>query len=237
MTKSKRELLSPSIFDHIALAGPDVTQLKPFVEEALGLELTKGGSHQGLGSANFLASLGGRSYLEVVGPDPELMEGTFLTRIFQKMPEASIVGFGVETTDAEAFYQMLSEDGIELTDIHYETRKSPSGAKLHYRTFAPIPPRPLRIVTPFFIDWMDCEHPGLTSTPGTELSSVIATSPQPEELRQWYEKLGLIVPVVSGLRNGLFVDLCSGDQHLFLQSLDSSLFEAVDYLSEKDAEQ
>lgn len=228
MNNEVSDLLSNEPFDHLALAGEDLGKLSDLVENALALRLVPGGPHGGLGSENKLMSLGGRKYFEVVGPSPSRAEETFLTSWFSGLSRPGLVGFGVETTDAEALHEALVCAGIKATEIDYETRLLPDGECLRYRTFAPLPPDGLQLLTPFFIDWLDSPHPGLSTTVSCELAYLVAIHPDAAAVSAWYERLGIRVPVAAGLSCNLIAELRSAKRRVVLQSASDSLIALIE---------
>jgi hypothetical protein len=57
--------------DHIVYAVPHrLTQAVAWFAGRTGVQPVPGGSHQGMGTANFLIGLAPGAYLEIIGPDP-----------------------------------------------------------------------------------------------------------------------------------------------------------------------
>ena len=57
--------------DHLILGVRDLDRGIDELENLTGVRASRGGRHQGLGTHNALISLGIRTYLEILAPDPE----------------------------------------------------------------------------------------------------------------------------------------------------------------------
>ena len=183
------------MFDHVILLVSDLKAFQPEFEARSGIELTYGGAHPDLGTANLLASLGEGMYLEILGPDPSLAEPTALGTMLIAFTEPQLAWFAIASSDLAATASAVAAAGMTAAGPNEGSRTTPEGIDLHWQGL---------IVTghghgdliPFFIDWLDTPHPSATSAQGLSARSLIAYHPDIAALQRAYELLGVRVPVI-----------------------------------------
>ncbi|GAA4630312.1 VOC family protein [Actinoallomurus vinaceus] len=187
-----------AVLDHLVYAAPDLTVAVEQVAERVGIRPVEGGPHVGLGTRNFLLGLGGRSYLEIVGPDPDQPEPAG-PRLFgvDDLAAPALVGWAVATDDIDMAVARAREAGVDLDDAYGMSRRRPDGTLLSWRLTPPLPG-----VRPFLIDWGDTAHPA-DALPVVPLRSFEITHPHPDALRAELAALGVTPEVQKGERAGL----------------------------------
>ncbi|GGU99900.1 hypothetical protein GCM10010182_16250 [Actinomadura cremea] len=184
--------------DHLVYAAPDLAAAVERIAERTGVRPVEGGPHVGLGTRNFLLGLGGRSYLEIVGPDPDQPDVAG-TRQFgvDGLAAPALVGWAVATDGIDAAVARARTAGIDLDDAFGMSRRRPDGTLLSWRLTPPTPG-----VRPFLIDWGDADHPA-DALPVVPLRSFVITHPDPGALRAELAALGVAPEVRTGEREGL----------------------------------
>lgn len=181
------------LIDHLVYAAPDLAAAVIDLEDRLGVLARAGGRHTGLGTHNALLSLGQRTYLEIIAPDPGQPppEGP---RPFGLDDGAGprLAGWAVACANLDAAIAYARSRGYDPGDAAQLERTGPAGAVLRWRlTLADLPGGPI----PFLIDWGDSEHPAQSAAPGLILRSFTIEHPDPQSLVPALTALGADVAV------------------------------------------
>jgi len=189
------------MIDHLVYASNDLPAASAVIAERLGVKPTPGGSHVGKGTCNELLSLGGATYLEVIGPDPS-----------QPAPDGPRA-FGVDDLDepvlvawcvrpSRPLTAIVSEAraaGIELGDVASMSRRRPDGVLLQWQLTYPQLGGQFGGALPFMIDWGDSAHPTDTLPVAVDLVRLDVFHPEPERLRAALEIIGIASDASSGV--------------------------------------
>ncbi|WP_030940238.1 VOC family protein [Streptomyces sp. NRRL S-646] len=175
--------LIPAHLDHLVLATPELAATVADFTRRTGVAPAPGGAHVGLGTRNFLVSLGGSSYLEIIGPDPEQSEPDG-PRPFtvDELPSARTVTWAISPPDLDAAVEAARARGYDPGSIRPMSRRRPDGTLLEWRLTDGDTQHPSGLV-PFLIDWGASVHPTATGLPVTPLLELSASAPDPDEIR------------------------------------------------------
>ncbi|MEP7201766.1 MAG: VOC family protein [Ilumatobacteraceae bacterium] len=180
------------MIDHLVYASNDLPAASAAIHDLLGVAPRPGGSHVGKGTYNELLSLGGNTYLEVIGPDPS-----------QPAPDGPR-GFGVDEIEAAALVawcvrpvrplsEIVSEAraaGIELGDVASMSRRRPDGVLLQWQLTYPQRGGQFGGALPFMIDWGDSSHPTDTLPPAVDLVRLDVFHPRAQLLQRALDIIG-----------------------------------------------
>lgn len=183
----------PAMLDHIILGCNDLDKGIEFVHEATGSLPAIGGVHPGRGTRNALLSLGERRYLEIIAPDPAQSEIAHFPQI-RSMASPRLIGWAVHPPDITAVATLLRENKIEFTGPSDGSRKRPDGLVLNWKTLNLADDR--HGILPFFIEWSATTvHPSKDAPSKCTLDFFEVMSPDPDELRAAFKRIGLDIPV------------------------------------------
>ncbi|MDE0357054.1 MAG: VOC family protein [Gammaproteobacteria bacterium] len=193
----RRHRPAPPGTDHLVYAVPDLEAGVRDLEARLGARQTPGGSHPGLGTRNSLLRLGGRVYLEVIGPDPEQPApsgGLWFTGGRARLP--ALVTWAVRSVDLDGL--AAGPGGHLLGPVRSMSRIRPGGDRIAWTLTMPRKPFPRQGIIPFFIDWGDTPHP-CAELPdrGVRLVRLSGRHPDPELVRRELGRLGVELEVAA----------------------------------------
>ncbi|MFC4122551.1 VOC family protein [Nonomuraea zeae] len=189
--------------DHLVFATPDLEATVADVERLLGVRAAAGGRHPGFGTRNQLLGLGGKSYLEIVGPDPE-QEAPAGPRPFRidELTEAALVGWAIAVEDIDRVTARARALGYDPGEPQDMSRRTPAGDLLSWRLTPPQRAGGDGLV-PFLIDWGTTRHPTEAGLPSVELVSLRGGHPDAAAVRQDLDAVGARLDLVEAPRAGL----------------------------------
>ncbi len=188
----------PTPLDHLVLAGSDHSALVAWWTKTAGVAPEPGGAHAGFGTRNSLVGLGGSTYLELIGCDPDQGEPT-TPRPFGidglEPDEFKLATLALAVDDIESACSAVRGCGIEPGDIRKMGRRRADGIHLQWRLAIPTDPN-LGGVLPFLIEWgKGTPHP----------AGSLGGSVRMQELRLAHPSPGLIAKALDALGSSLEV--------------------------------
>jgi catechol 2,3-dioxygenase-like lactoylglutathione lyase family enzyme len=125
--------------DHAIIAVRDLAQARGQLERALGLTVTPGGEHPGMGTHNAIVRLG-TEYLEILAVrDPQEATRNEKGRALQEFlaREEGLLGFAISSDNLERDVVDVAARGIALDGPHPGSRLRPDGSLITWKTSSP----------------------------------------------------------------------------------------------------
>jgi len=181
--------------DHLILGTSDLTAGIEFVEQFTGVRAAFGGVHPGRGTQNALLSLGPKCYLEILAPDPEQNELAWF-RTLPQLREPRLVGWMVHPSDPLVVVaDRLRNAGIACDGPRESSRQRPDGRTPRWKLLRLADDR--QGLLPILIEWSsDSPHPATDAPSGCRLVRFEISSPEPSDLQQVSDVVGLELPIV-----------------------------------------
>ena len=188
----------PAHLDHLVLATPDLAATVAEFTERTGMRPAPCGAHVGRGTRNHLVSLGGSSYLEIIGPDPEQAtpDGPRPFAV-DELASPRTVTWAISPPDLDAAVAAARARGYDPGEPRPMSRRRPDGTLLQWRLTDGDTQHPSGLV-PFLIDWGTSVHPTATGLPVTPLLDLSASAPDPDEIRPLLSALNTRLPLRQG---------------------------------------
>lgn len=150
--------------DHLVWGTPDLEATVADLEQRLGVSIPMGGRHPAWGTRNAILSLGDRSYLEIVGADPEGVApaGGCVFGV-DRLTAPRLITWAVGTADVAGRRAAMAAEGFQLGQILPGERVRPDGSRLAWSLTDPFADR-MGGVIPFLISWEGSSHPGVAAS-------------------------------------------------------------------------
>ncbi len=170
--------------DHLVYAVPDLATAVVDIESRFGVAPSPGGAHIGRGTFNALLGLGGRTYLEIIGPDPAQPEPAE-PRPFgiDDLIDPRLVAWcAAPNRPLTDVVDVARRAGFDPGDIQTMTRRRPDGVVLEWSvTFTSLAESEGGVL-PFLIDWGRTVHPSASIPVGGSLTALDLFHPQPRSI-------------------------------------------------------
>ena len=191
--------------DHLVYAAPDLAEIVDDLERRLGVRASGGGQHLGWGTHNTLLSLGARTYLELIAPDPAQPEPDG-PRPFgvDDVTDPRLTGWALRVDDIDQAIAAARLAGFDPGDALDGQRLTPSGELLRWRLTSKAMGAGL---VPFLIDWGQSPHPAASAPQGLGLRRLRLHHSDPPSLRSALRALGADVEVQLGDALALVAEL------------------------------
>lgn len=195
------------MIDHIVLAVPDLTDGVAQFQSRTGIRPVPGGSHVGLGTANYLVGLGGGAYLEIIGPDPDQPDPA-QPRPFgiDNLTASRVVTWCIRPPDFDGAIAAAQARGYDPGPPRAMSRRTSDGTLLAWRLTLGAGD-PVDGLVPFLIDWGTTAHPTTGTMPTLSLDSLAGEHPEPDGVRTRLTALDVDLAVGPGEQPRLLVTL------------------------------
>jgi hypothetical protein len=181
------------VIDHLVYAAPELDAAVDAIAERFGVRASGGGQHLGLGTHNRVLSLGPRTYLEIIAPDPHQPEPA-APRPFgvDGVTEPRLVGWAVSCDDIDQARDVAARRGFDPGEVLDGQRRTSSGEMVRWRLTGNAL---VGGVVPFLISWGDTPSPALSAPSGLVLESFHVEHPDPAVITARLQALGTDVQV------------------------------------------
>jgi glyoxalase-like protein len=179
----------PPALDHVVLATPDLAGTVAEFTERTGTAPVAGGVHPDRGTRNYLVGFDARSYLEIIGPDPERTVGSDAMGFgLATLAEPRVMAWAVHPVDIVAARSAAAELGHDTGEVRDARRRTAEGRLLEWR-MTDAPNGLAAGIVPFLIDWGTTPHPA-NGIPRVDLVAFAGRHPDADTVRSVLAALG-----------------------------------------------
>jgi hypothetical protein len=184
-----------AIIDHLVYACPDLDMAVDEITRLTGVRPQGGGQHPGLGTHNALLSLGDRTYLEIIAPDPaQPHTGQPMPFGLDHLDAPALRAWAAAPDDLDAAVRTARAAGFDYGDIVTRNRRTPDNGELSWRMTTYAHDGEVAVL-PFLIDWGQHRHPSQTAPTGLRLAQFGILAPNPDDVARQLRATGIDLPV------------------------------------------
>jgi catechol 2,3-dioxygenase-like lactoylglutathione lyase family enzyme len=181
--------------DHLVYACPDLDAAVADITRLTGVRPQQGGQHPEVGTRNALVSLGDRTYLEIIAPDPDQpTAGQPKPFGLDHLAAPALRAWAAAPGDLDAAVRQARTEGFRYGDIVNGHRRTPGDGELSWR-MTTYPYNGEVAVVPFLIDWGTQRHPAQTAPSGLRLTEFSILAPDPQQVIRQLRAAGIDLPV------------------------------------------
>lgn len=178
--------------DHLLYASPDLESGVSDIERLLGVRPSYGGRHLGLGTHNALISLGPRTYLEVIAPDPgQAGQGAVPPYGIAALEEPALRAWAAAPSVIGEAVRKGRALGLDFGEVTAHSRRASDGSDVRWEMATRASDDGGVSVIPFLIDWGATAHPAERSPRGARLIELRLFSPDPALLERELRAIGV----------------------------------------------
>ena len=202
--------------DHLVWYNADLAAGRIYFTGHMDCAPLYGGEHPGEGTANAVMALGPLTYLEIVGLDLA-QDGVGLDQEVKSLSGSGLYHWAIGGVDMTLLAGRARLAGYEGGALVPGGRMKPDGSWLSWSCWG-LRNHGFGSLVPFFIDWMDSEHPAASAPMGGTLVGLEIHSPQADDLKRLFAALELDVVVKKAVTPCVVAIVGSGKGRLELRS-------------------
>ncbi|MCB1431207.1 MAG: VOC family protein [Alphaproteobacteria bacterium] len=191
--------------DHLVWYNSDLAEGRRYFAGHMDCEPLYGGEHPGEGTANAVMALGPTTYVEILGRDVN-QAGCDLDPEVGSLIGSGLYHWAIGGIDLSRLKETARKAGLRGGELVPGGRIRPDGTRLSWTCWG-LRDHPFGSLIPFFIDWMDSEHPALSAPVGGQLKTFEVVTPEAEGLRGIFHALQLGIPVREGNAQGIIASI------------------------------
>jgi hypothetical protein len=192
------------VIDHLVYGTPDLLATVEELAGRFGFRLSEGGQHLGFGTRNYLADLGERRYLEVVGPDWEQPdpEGPRMFGV-DALDRPRLLTWAARVDDLDLTARRAADAGHDVGELRSMRRDSADGAPISWLMTPPLAVPECHGLVPFLVQWTGSAHPADRAARGARLVALSGSTPAAGDVRRRLAAVGEDLPLTDSDRWGL----------------------------------